>query len=136
MLCSRARTWQRADFDADRRSICHSPPIFRQRFPAITWSGDRQDCSHDMIMQFTLYGQLYTACDMTSPDATVLVRQYQNAVFMPIMRVHQVGTMKNPNKSQRIHAPIFVLGPSRRPPPTHTSTRPHALRAPQATACH
>ena len=40
--------------------------------------------------RFTLYGQLYTACDMTSPDASVLVRQYQNAVFMPIMRVHQM----------------------------------------------
>lgn len=49
-----------------------------------------QDCSHAMILRFTMYGQLYTACDMTSPDATVLVRQYQNAVFMPIMRVHQM----------------------------------------------
>jgi len=25
-------------------------------------------------------GQLYTACDMTAPSATVLLRQYQNAV--------------------------------------------------------
>ena len=41
-------------------------------------------------MRQTMYGQPYTACDMTSPDATVLVRQYQNAVFMPIMRVHQM----------------------------------------------
>ena len=31
-----------------------------QRFPAITWSGDRQDCSHNMIIEFTMYGQLYT----------------------------------------------------------------------------
>lgn len=68
-----------------------------QRFPAVTWSGDGQDCSHAMIIRFTLYGQPYTACDMTSPDATVLVRQYQNAVFMPIMRVHQMhGTPRFP----------------------------------------
>lgn len=68
-----------------------------QRFPAVTWSGDGQDCSHAMIIRFTMYGQLYTACDMTSPDATVLVRQYQNAVFMPIMRVHQMhGTPRFP----------------------------------------
>jgi alpha-glucosidase len=68
-----------------------------QRFPAITWSGDGQDCSHAMILRQTMYGQPYTACDMTSPDATVLVRQYQNAVFMPIMRVHQMhGTPRFP----------------------------------------
>ena len=35
-------------------------------------------------------GQPYVCCDMTSPDATILVRQYQNAVFLPIMRVHQM----------------------------------------------
>lgn len=62
-----------------------------QTFPAITWTGDGQDCSHKNVLLFQKYGQLYTACDMTSPDATTLVRQYQNAVFLPIMRVHQVS---------------------------------------------
>jgi alpha-glucosidase (family GH31 glycosyl hydrolase) len=59
-----------------------------QRFPAVTWTGDRQDCAHDTVLTFTTAGQPYTACDMTAPDATVLVRQYQNAVFLPIMRTH------------------------------------------------
>eukprot|EP00035_Acanthoeca_spectabilis_P009871 m.173747 g.173747 ORF g.173747 m.173747 type:complete len:864 (+) comp14861_c0_seq3:88-2679(+) len=68
-----------------------------QRFPAITWTGDGQDCSHTNILQFQRYGQLYSACDMTSPDNTTLVRQYQNAVFLPIMRVHQMhGTPRFP----------------------------------------
>eukprot|EP00038_Savillea_parva_P031160 m.83348 g.83348 ORF g.83348 m.83348 type:complete len:913 (-) comp9532_c0_seq2:3272-6010(-) len=68
-----------------------------QRFPAITWTGDGQDCSHVNILKFQMFGQLYSACDMTSPDATVLVRQYQNAVFLPIMRVHQMhGTPRFP----------------------------------------
>eukprot|EP00047_Mylnosiga_fluctuans_P009080 m.261535 g.261535 ORF g.261535 m.261535 type:complete len:602 (+) comp24727_c0_seq1:570-2375(+) len=61
-----------------------------QRFPAVTWSGDGQDCSHTMAIRFIMNGQPYVACDMTSPDATVLVRQYQNAVFLPIMRAHQM----------------------------------------------
>lgn len=59
-----------------------------QRFPAVTWTGDRQDCAHKTVLTFTTAGQPYTACDMTAPDATVLVRQYQNAVFLPIMRTH------------------------------------------------
>lgn len=61
-----------------------------QQVPAVTWSGDGQDCSHAMALRFVMYGQPYVACDMTSPSATVLVRQYQNAVFLPIMRVHQM----------------------------------------------
>jgi len=61
-----------------------------QRHPAVSWTGDGQDCSHAKALAFTSAGQLYTACDMTSPSATVLVRQYQNAVFLPIMRVHQM----------------------------------------------
>ena len=59
-----------------------------QRNAAITWTGDRQDCRHATVLHFTTSGQPYTACDMTAPDATVLVRQYQNAVFLPIMRTH------------------------------------------------
>jgi alpha-D-xyloside xylohydrolase len=35
-------------------------------------------------------GQPYHECDMTSPSATVLVRQYQNAILSPIFRVHQM----------------------------------------------
>jgi alpha-glucosidase len=49
-----------------------------------------QICSHAKILRFSMSGQPYSACDMTSPSATVLVRQYQNAVFLPIMRVHQM----------------------------------------------
>lgn len=68
-----------------------------QRNAAVTWTGDRQDCSHTAVLQFTVAGQLYTACDMTAPDATVLVRQYWNAVFLPIMRVHAMhGTPRFP----------------------------------------
>ena len=61
-----------------------------QRFPATTWTGDRQDCSHEVMLRFSMYGQPYHECDMTSTSPTDLVRQYQNAVFSPIMRVHQM----------------------------------------------
>lgn len=61
-----------------------------QRYAGTSWTGDGQDCSHKKTLSWSLYGQLYTSCDMTSPDATILVRQYQNAVFLPIMRVHQM----------------------------------------------
>lgn len=68
-----------------------------QTFPAITWTGDRQDCSHATVLTFTVAGQLYTACDMTAPSASVLVRQYWNAVFLPIMRTHAMhGTPRFP----------------------------------------
>lgn len=68
-----------------------------QRYPAVTWTGDRQDCSHATVLEFVRNGQPWVACDMTSPDATVLVRQYQNAVFLSIMRVHQMhGTPRFP----------------------------------------
>jgi alpha-glucosidase len=68
-----------------------------QRFPAVTWTGDRQDCAHATVLQFTVAGQLFTACDMTAPDADVLVRQYWNAVFLPIMRTHAMhGTPRFP----------------------------------------
>jgi alpha-glucosidase len=68
-----------------------------QRFPATTWSGDDQDCSHEKVLGFAVAGQLYHECDMTSPDATVLVRQYQNAILSPIFRVHQMhGTPRFP----------------------------------------
>ena len=59
-------------------------------FPATTWTGDRQDCSHEVMLRFSMYGQPYHECDMTSTTPTDLVRQYQNAVFSPIMRVHQM----------------------------------------------
>lgn len=68
-----------------------------QRYGASTWSGDAQNCGQEFALQFALAGQPYMACDMTSPDATVLVRQYQNAAFLPIMRVHQMhGTPRFP----------------------------------------
>ena len=68
-----------------------------QRLAATSWTGDRQDCSHATALTFTVAGQLYTSCDMTAPSATVLVRQYQNAVFLPIMRVHAMhGTPRFP----------------------------------------
>jgi len=74
----------------DRRSwsINRAFTLGMQRHGAVTWSGDGQDCSHSMIVQMSLYGQALSCCDMTSPDATVLLRQYQNAVWSPIMRVH------------------------------------------------
>jgi alpha-glucosidase (family GH31 glycosyl hydrolase) len=44
-----------------------------------------------------LNGCPLTSCDLTSPDATTLVRQYQSAVFTPIMRVHMMqGTPRFP----------------------------------------
>ena len=68
-----------------------------QRMPGVSWTGDRQDCSHVTVLTFTTAGQLYTACDMTAPNADVLVRQYWNAVFLPIMRVHAMhGTPRFP----------------------------------------
>jgi len=68
-----------------------------QRFPASTWTGDPQNCSHAYMLHFIVNGQPYTTCDMTSPDATVLLRQYQASVFFPIMRVHQMkGTPRFP----------------------------------------
>jgi alpha-glucosidase (family GH31 glycosyl hydrolase) len=62
-----------------------------QRFPAVSWTGDGQSCTHQELLRAILHGQPYISCDLTSPDATTLVRQYQSAVFNPIMRVHQVG---------------------------------------------
>lgn len=59
-----------------------------QRHPGISWTGDAQDCSHTKALAFITAGQAQVACDMTSPSATVLVRQYINAIFLPIMRVH------------------------------------------------
>eukprot|EP00911_Craspedida_sp_UC1_P001063 UC1_evm1s799 len=69
-----------------------------QRFPGVSWTGDGQDCSHAKTLLWSgVQAQPYVACDMTSPSATVLVRQYQNAVFLPIMRVHQMhGTPRFP----------------------------------------
>jgi alpha-glucosidase len=68
-----------------------------QSYPAITWTGDRQDCSHKTVLTFTTAGQLFTACDMAAPDTAGLVRQYQNAVFLPIMRTHAMhGTPRFP----------------------------------------
>lgn len=61
-----------------------------QRYPATVWSGDSQECSHIKTLGFVAVGQLYHECDLTSPSATVLVRQYQNAIFSPIFRVHQM----------------------------------------------
>lgn len=82
---------QRTRFAArDRRtwSINRAFSLGMQRHGAATWSGDGQDCSHAMTVQMSLYGQALSCCDMTSPDATVLLRQYQNAVWSPVMRVH------------------------------------------------
>ena len=42
------------------------------------------------MLRFSMYGQHLHECDMTSASATDLLRQYQNAVFSPIMRVHQM----------------------------------------------
>lgn len=68
-----------------------------QRNAAVSWTGDAQDCSHTKVLTFVTAGQLYAACDMTAPSATVLLRQYQNAVFLPIMRVHAMhGTPRFP----------------------------------------
>lgn len=53
-----------------------------QRYPAVTWTGDRQDCSHETVLSFTVAGQPYTACDMTAPDATVLVRQCESTALL------------------------------------------------------
>lgn len=59
-----------------------------QRYPAIAWTGDGQSCTHQELLRGILNGCPLVACDLTSPDATTLVRQYQSAVFTPIMCVH------------------------------------------------
>ena len=68
-----------------------------QRFPAISWTGDGQSCTHEELLRGMMHGSPLTSCDLTSPDATTLVRQYQSAVFTPIMRVHMMqGTPRFP----------------------------------------
>ena len=68
-----------------------------QRFPAISWTGDGQSCTHEELLRGVMLGSPLTSCDLTSPDATTLVRQYQSAVFTPIMRVHMMqGTPRFP----------------------------------------
>jgi alpha-glucosidase len=68
-----------------------------QRYAASTWTGDDQDCSHPKVLGYVAAGQPWHECDMTSPTATVLVRQYQNAILGPIFRVHQMhGTPRFP----------------------------------------
>ena len=42
-----------------------------------------------------------TSCDLTSPDATTLVRQYQSAVFTPIMRVHEMQVRGEERERER-----------------------------------
>ena len=49
-----------------------------------------QSCTHQELLRGILNGAALVACDLTSPDATTLVRQYQSAVFTPIMRVHMM----------------------------------------------
>ena len=68
-----------------------------QRFPATAWTGDGQSCTHEELLRATLHGCPLISCDLTSPDATTLVRQYQSAVFTPLMRVHMMqGTPRFP----------------------------------------
>jgi alpha-glucosidase len=68
-----------------------------QRYPAISWTGDGQSCTHQELLRGMMNGCPLTSCDLTSPDATTLVRQYQSAVFTPIMRVHEMqGTPRFP----------------------------------------
>ena len=68
-----------------------------QRFPAAAWTGDGQSCTHEELLRATLHGCPLISCDLTSPDATTLVRQYQSAVFTPLMRVHMMqGTPRVP----------------------------------------
>lgn len=68
-----------------------------QRYAAITWTGDGADCSHQELLRGMMHGSPLTSCDLTSPDPTMLVRQYQSAVFSPIMRVQQMqGTPRFP----------------------------------------
>ena len=68
-----------------------------QRFPAISWTGDGQSCTHQELLRGMMNGCPLTSCDLTSPDAVTLVRQYQSAVFTPIMRVHEMqGTPRFP----------------------------------------
>ena len=38
-----------------------------QRFPATTWTGDRQDCSHEVMLRFSMYGQPYHECASPLP---------------------------------------------------------------------
>jgi alpha-glucosidase len=73
----------------------HQPGM--QRFPAVSWTGDGQSCAHEELLRGMMHGSPLTSCDLTSPDATTLVRQYQSAVFTPIMRVHMMkGTPRFP----------------------------------------
>ena len=50
-----------------------------QRLGATVWSGDGQDCSHQMVLKFLDRGASYSTCDMRDDgdvSGTVLVRQY------------------------------------------------------------
>lgn len=80
-----------------------------QRFPAISWTGDGQSCTHEELLKGMMNGCPLTSCDLTSPDATTLVRQYQSAVFTPIMRVHMMqGTPRFPWFWPDSHAPDYA----------------------------
>ena len=80
-----------------------------QRFPAISWTGDGQSCTHQEMLRGMLNGCPLTSCDLTSPDATTLVRQYQSAVFTPIMRVHMMqGTPRFPWFWPQDHDPSYA----------------------------
>ena len=72
------------------------------------WTGDVQSCTHQELLRGMLNGCPLTSCDLTSPDATTLVRQYQSAVFTPIMRVHMMqGTPRFPWFWPNDHDPEF-----------------------------
>lgn len=69
-------------------TINRSFQLGMQTLAASTWTGDNQDCAHENVLVSILSGQPYVSCDMKAPSATGLVRQYQNSVLLPIMRVH------------------------------------------------
>ena len=57
-----------------------------QRFPATAWTGDGQSCTHEELLRATLHGCPLISCDLTSPDATTLVRQYQSRVRVRVSK--------------------------------------------------
>ena len=86
---------QRTELPANTRqfSINRAFTPGLQRFPGVVWSGDGSDCSHRMALQFARAGASLITCDMRSNDtgdARQLIQQYQNAVFLPVMRAHEL----------------------------------------------
>ncbi|HNZ61382.1 MAG TPA: glycoside hydrolase family 31 protein [Paludibacteraceae bacterium] len=99
--------WNKAEFELHNEvlpntrffSINRSFSPGNQRFGYCTWNGDIKSTWEVLretpadLLNYSLSGMFYGSCDIggfgnTDPSKELLVRWYQTAVFLPVMRAH------------------------------------------------